>query len=48
MKKNTEHKKCKYLKMNLLTKYLYNNDEMHALNNIVVQKKQQQKSHHYI
>ncbi len=41
MKKNTEYKKCKHFKMNLLTKCLHNNDEMYILNNIVAQKRQQ-------
>ncbi len=39
-KKNIKYKKCKHLKINLLTKYLYNNDEMHTLNSVVVQKRQ--------
>jgi len=42
-KKNIRHKKCKCLKMNLLTKCSHNNDEMHILNNIVAQKRQQQR-----
>ncbi len=35
-KKNTEYKKCKYLKMNLLTKHLHNNDEVHTLNSVII------------
>ncbi len=35
-KKNTEHEKCKYLKINLLTKCLHNNNEIHALNSVVL------------
>jgi len=34
-KKNIKHKKCEYLKINLLTKCLHINDEMHTLNNVV-------------
>ena len=45
VKKNIKYKKCKYLKMNLLIKYLHNNDEMHTLNNVVIQKRQQQRSY---
>ncbi len=48
IKKNIEHEKHKYLKMNLLTKYLHNYDEIHALNSVVVQKRQQQRSYCYI
>jgi len=36
MKKNIKHKKCKHLKMNLLTKCLHNNDEIYILNKVVV------------
>ncbi len=39
-KKNIKYKKYKYFKINLLTKYLHNNDKMHTLNNVVAQKKQ--------
>ncbi len=48
MKKNVKYKKYEHLKMNLLTKHLHNNDEMHTLNNIVAQKRQQQRSYHCI
>jgi len=48
IKKNVKHKKYKYLKMNLLTKYLHNNDKMYTLNNIVTQKRQQQKLYYCI
>ncbi len=47
-KKNIKYEKCKHLKINSLTKHLHNNDEIHALNNVVVQKRQQQKLHCYI
>jgi len=46
MKMNIMYKKCKYLKINLLIKHLHNNDEMHTLNSIVVQKRSQQRSCH--
>jgi len=46
MKKNIMHKKHKYFKMKLLTKHLHNNDEMHTLNSIVIQKRQQQRFCH--
>jgi len=39
---NIMHKKCEHLKMNLLTKCLHDDDEVHILNNIVVQKRQKQ------
>ena len=43
IKINIVYKKYKCLKINLLIKCLHNNNEMHALNSIVVQKKQQQR-----
>jgi len=36
IKKNIKYKKCKHLKMNLLTKCLHNDDEIHILNSVVV------------
>jgi len=42
---NIVYKKYKHLKTNLLTKCLHDNDKMHTLNSIVMQKRQQQKSY---